>query len=167
MKRILILITLCLVSWYSYSQKQDSLIPHKGFYFQPGVAFGATFTDNNPTMIAELSVAGYYRFSRVFSIGAGVSTYNTEMLNLFLIPRFNLISITNHRSHFPFLAIRGGYSWSTWTGDQFGDDKGPIIDLMLGWSFFSPKGKLRWNVYLSPGIYQFEFIPKAGLCFEL
>lgn len=166
MKRNIIIFILCLVPWLSFSQKQDSLIPRKSFYFQPGVAFGLTLTENNPTMIAELSATGGYLFSRVFSLGAGISSYNTESLNLYLLVRFNVIAITSHRSHYPFIAIRGGYSWSTWTGTHFGDDKGPIVDLMLGWSFYTPEGKLRWNVFLSPGLYQFEFMPKAGLTFE-
>lgn len=163
MKKSLIVSLLLLGSLPIIAQQND-LAERPGKYFwQAGVAFGATFTENNPTAVVELYTTHGYRFSKTFSIGAGISTYSTETLNLYLITRFNLLHPTEKRSHYPFVALRGGFAWSTWTGEHWGDDKGPIIDLQLGWSFYTPEGKLRWSAYLSPGLYQFEFIPKAGL----
>jgi hypothetical protein len=117
-------------------------------------------------MVVEPYATLGYRFSHHLMMGGGISTYNTETLNLYALLRLNLMRIKETRTHYPYIAFRGGYSWSTWTGDNWGDDKGPIFDLHLGWSFYTPEGKIRWSVYLSPGLYQFEFIPKAGLCFE-
>ncbi len=157
-------ILLLLLACVTVRAQQPAEPGHSGGYFwQAGVAFGGTFTENNPTAVVEIFTTHGYRFSRTFSLGAGLSTYSTETLNLYLLTRFNLLHPTETRTHYPFIALRGGYAWSTWTGEHWGDDKGPILDLQLGWSFYTPEGKLRWSVYLSPGLYQYEFMPKAGL----
>lgn len=164
--RFLSIMLLILSAFQISAQEQDTYYHPHGYAWHAGVAVGATFTDNNPTAVVEVFTTHGYQFSRRIFAGAGISTYSTETLNLYLLARFNFGKIKSIESSYPYLAFRGGYSWSTWTGDNWGDDKGPIIDPMLGWSFYTPEGKLRWNVYLNPGIYQYEFIPKIGLCFE-
>lgn len=140
---------------------------NKGYFFDVGLAFGGTFPKNSdPKAMLEVYTTHGYQFSNTFSLGAGIGTYNTETLNLYVQLRFNMHDIDENRTHYPYIAIRGGYSWSTWTGDAFGDDKGPLIDPHLGWSFYTKAANLRWSVYAAPSLYQFNFIPKIGLAFE-
>lgn len=141
-------------------------IHNKGYFCDVGLAFGGTFPKDNPKAIFEVFTTHGYQFSNTFSIGAGLSTYNTENLTVYLQFRFNLRNINENRTHYPYIALRGGYSWSTWTGDTWGDDRGPIIDPRLGWSFYTKEANLRWSVFLAPSFYQFHFVPKIGLAFE-
>lgn len=157
-----------LLSSTMLSAQAKSYAKHnKGYFFDVGLAFGATFPKNNdPKAMLEVYTTHGYQFSNTFSLGAGIGTYNTETLNLYIQLRFNMHDISETRSHYPYIALRGGYSWSTWTGDSFGDDKGPLVDPHLGWSFYTKEANLRWSVYVAPSFYQFHFIPKIGLAFE-
>jgi hypothetical protein len=166
MKKIVGFFMFSLLSVILMAQEQTTSPRPHGLFWQAGVAFGATFTEDKPTMVAEPFATLGYRFSHHLMLGGGLSTYNTETLNLYALARINLLRPSETRTHYPYVAFRGGYAWSTWTGETWGDDKGPMFDLHLGWSFYTPEGKLRWSVYLSPGLYQYEFVPKAGLCFE-
>ncbi len=140
---------------------------NKGYFCDVGLAFGGTFPKNNdPKVILEAFTTHGYQFSNTFSLGAGVGTYLTETINVYLQLRFNLRDITETRTHYTYISIRGGYSWSTWTGDAWGDDKGPIVDPRFGWSFYTKEVNLRWSVFVAPSFYQFHFIPKIGLAFE-
>jgi len=151
-----------------YGAQPKSYAKHnKGYFFDAGLSFGGTFPKNvDPKAILEVFTTHGYQFSNTFSLGVGLSTYNTETINIYLQVRFNLRNINETRTSYPYIALRGGYSWSTWTGDTWGDDKGPIIDPHLGWSFYTKEANLRWSVFGSPGFYQFHFIPKIGLAFE-
>ena len=140
---------------------------NKGYFFDVGVAFGGTFPKNEiPKAIVEAFTTHGYQFSNTFSLGAGIATYNTQTINVYLQLRFNLRDINETRTHYTYIALRGGYSWSTWTGDSWGDDKGPLVDPRFGWSFYTKEANLRWSVFLAPSLYQFHFIPKIGLAFE-
>lgn len=140
---------------------------NKGYFFDAGLAFGGTFPKNlTPKPILEVYTTHGYQFSKTFSLGAGIGTYNTQTLNVYVQLRFNLRDINENRTHYTYIALRGGYSWSTWTGDNFGDDKGPLVDPRFGWSFYTKAANLRWSVYAAPSFYQFHFIPKIGLSFE-
>ncbi|MCX6277213.1 MAG: hypothetical protein NT004_03840 [Bacteroidetes bacterium] len=140
---------------------------NKGYFFDAGISVGGRFPKNiDPKLIIEAFTTHGYQFSNTFSLGAGLSTYNTETINIYLQLRFNLRNINETRTSYPYISLRGGYSWSTWTGDTWGDDKGPIVDPHIGWSFFTKEANLRWSVFVSPGFYQFNFIPKIGLAFE-
>ena len=139
---------------------------NRGYFFDVGLSFGGTFPKDNPKAIFEVFTTHGYQFSNTFSLGLGLSTYNTENIALYLQIRFNLRNINETRSSYPYIALRGGYSWSTWTGDTWGDDRGPIIDPHLGWSFYTKEANLRWSVFMAPSFYQFHFIPKIGLAFE-
>ena len=139
---------------------------NKGYFFDAGGAFGGTFPKSGPTAIFEVYTTHGYQFSNTFSLGAGVSTYNTENITVYVQFRFNLRDISETRTSYPYLALRSGYSWSTWTGEKWGDDKGPIVDPRLGWSFYTKEANLRWSVFLAPSFYQIHFIPKIGLAFE-
>lgn len=150
-----------------YAHPKSYAKHNRGYFFDVGVAFGGAFPKNvDPKAIFELFTTHGYQFSNTFSLGGGISTYNTENLTLYLQTRFNLANLTETRSHYPYLSLRLGYSWSTWTGDQWGDDKGPIVDPHLGWSFYTKEANLRWSVYAAPSFYQYHFIPKIGLAFE-
>ena len=140
---------------------------NKGYICDVGVAFGGTFPKNiEPKAVLEVFTTHGYQFSNTFSLGAGASTYSTETINIYLQLRFNLRNTTETRTSYPYISLRGGYSWSTWTGEAWGDDKGPIEELKLGWSFYTTEANLRWSVFLAPSLYQFHFIPKIGLAFE-
>ncbi|MCX6286472.1 MAG: hypothetical protein NTY96_05105 [Bacteroidetes bacterium] len=140
---------------------------NKGYFCDVGVAFGGTFPKKNePKAILEVFTTQGYQFSNTFSLGAGLATYNTETINIYLQLRFNLRDINESRTHYTYIAIRAGYSWSTWTGEAWGDDKGPIVDPRFGWSFYTKAANLRWSVFAAPSFYQFHFVPKIGLAFE-
>jgi hypothetical protein len=150
-----------------FAQAKSYAGHNKGYFFDVGLAFGGTFPKgNDPKAILEVYTTHGYQFSNTFSLGAGIATYSTETINAYLQLRFNLHDINENRTHYPYLALRGGYSWSTWTGDAWGDDKGPLIDPRFGWSFYTKEANLRWSVYAAPSFYQFHFIPKIGLSFE-
>jgi hypothetical protein len=140
---------------------------NKGYFCDVGIAFGATFPKGeDPKAILELSTTHGYQFSNTFSLGVGAGTYNTETINVYMQLRFNLRKLTEKKTHYTYIALRGGYSWSTWTGEHWGDDRGPLIDPRFGWSFYTKEANLRWSVFLAPSFYQFHFIPKIGLAFE-
>ncbi len=166
MKTIITFLLLLLCSVELSAQTKSYAKHNKGYFFDVGVSFGGTIPANGPKAIFEVFTTHGYQFSNTFSLGVGLSTYNTENINLYLQARFNLRKLTETRTSYPYLSLRGGYSWSTWTGDTWGDDKGPIIDPHLGWSFYTKEANLRWSVFLAPGFYQFHFIPKIGLAFE-
>jgi hypothetical protein len=147
--------------------KKDYSKHNKGYFCDVGVAFGGTFPKgSNPNAILEVYTTHGYQFSNTFSLGAGVATYNTQTINVYLQLRFNLRNIDDTRTHYPYIALKGGYSWSTWTGDTWGDDRGPIEEIKFGWSFYTKEANLRWSVFAAPSLYQFHFIPKIGLAFE-
>ncbi len=150
------------------SRGKKSYAKHnKGYFFDVGVSFGATFPKGvDPKAIVEVYTTHGYQFSNTFSLGVGVATYNTENIIAYLQLRFNMHDINESRTHYPYLSLKGGYAWSTWTGDKWGEDKGPIVDLRLGWSFYTKAANLRWSVYAEPSLYQYHFIPKIGLAFE-
>jgi hypothetical protein len=140
---------------------------NKGYFFDAGIAFGGTFPKNSsPKAILEAFTTHGYQFSKTFSLGVGVGTYNTQTINAYLQVRFNLRDINEARTSYTYIAVRMGYSWSTWTGDKWGDDKGPLFDPRFGWSFYTKSANLRWSVFAAPSFYQFHFIPKIGLAFE-
>lgn len=150
-----------------FAQQKSYAKHNKGYICDVGLAFGGTFPKgNDPKAILEIYTTHGYQFSNTFSLAAGLATYSTETINVYLQLRFNLHDINENRTQYPYLAIRGGYSWSTWTGDAWGDDKGPLIDPRFGWSFYTKEANLRWSVYAAPSFYQFHFIPKIGLSFE-
>lgn len=166
-KICIILITLALFPLTLCAEKKSHAQQSKGYFCDAGVSFGATFPKGeDPRAVVEVFTTHGYQFSKIFSLGAGIATYNTETFNVYMQLRFNLKHTTETRSHYPFIALRGGYSWSTWTGESFGDDKGPIVDPHLGWSFYTPQANLRWSVFAAPSLYQWHFIPKVGLAFE-
>lgn len=166
MKARLILI-IFLSGFTALSAGAKSYAKHnKGYVCDVGVAFGGTFPKDNPQAILEVFTTHGYQFSNTFSMGAGVSTYLTKNINVYLQLRFNLRDINENRTSYPYISLKGGYSWSTWTGEAWGDDKGPIEELKLGWSFYTKEANLRWSVFLAPGLYQFHFVPKIGLAFE-
>jgi len=149
------------------SAQHKSYAKHnKGYFFDAGISVGGSFPKDSPKAILEAFTTHGYQFSNTFSLGLGLSTYNTETINLYLQLRFNLRNINESRTHYTYIALRGGYSWSTWTGDAWGDDRGPIIDPRFGWSFYTKAANLRWSVFLAPSFYQLHFIPKVGLAFE-
>ncbi len=165
--RISILLVLLGFAALSARAAKDYSKHNIGYFCDVGVAFGGTFPKNNePKALLEVFTTQGYQFSKTFSIGAGVSTYSTETINIYLQLRFNLRDINETRTHYTYISIRGGYSWSTWTGDAWGDDKGPIVDPRFGWSFYTKAVNLRWSVFAAPSFYQFHFIPKIGLAFE-
>jgi len=168
MKTRIAIFAFLLLSSASLSAHNKSYAKHnKGYFFDAGLSFGATFPKNyDPKALVEIFTTHGYQFSNTFSLGAGIATYNTETINLYMQVRFNLRNINDARSHYIYLALRGGYSWSTWTGEAWGDDKGPIVDPRLGWSFYTKEANLRWSVFIAPSFYQFQFIPKIGLAFE-
>jgi len=139
---------------------------NKGYFFDAGFSFGGTFPKDDPKAIFEVFTTHGYQFSNTFSLGAGLSTYNTVNINVYLQFRFNLRNTSETRTSYPYISLKGGYSWSTWTGDKWGDDKGPTEELKLGWSFYTKEANLRWSVFIAPSLYQFSFIPKIGLAFE-
>ncbi len=147
--------------------KKSYAIHNKGYFFDVGVSAGASFPKGvYPKAILEVYTTHGYQFSNTFSLGLGVSTYNTESIIAYLQLRFNLRKIKETRTSYPYISLKGGYSWSTWTGDTWGDDKGPWEELKLGWCFYTKEANLRWSVYVAPSLYQFSFIPKIGLAFE-
>ncbi len=165
--RIAVLLILFSCAAMSALAKKDYSKHNKGYFCDVGMAFGCTFPKGtNPNALLEVYTTHGYQFSNTFSLGAGVSTYNTTNLCLYLQLRFNLRNTTETRTSFPYISLRGGYSWSTWSGDAWGDDKGPTEELKLGWSFYTKAANLRWNVFAAPCLYQFHFIPKIGLAFE-
>ncbi len=165
--RIIIIVVFLLSSTILNAQKKSYAKHNKGYFFDAGVSFGASFPKgNDPRPILEVFTTHGYQFSNTFSLGAGLSTYNTENINIYLQLRFNLRNINESKTSYLYIALRGGYSWSTWTGEAWGDDKGPIVDPHLGWSFYTKEANLRWSVFVSPSFYQFHFIPKIGLAFE-
>ncbi|MEI6172448.1 MAG: hypothetical protein WCR01_01750 [Bacteroidota bacterium] len=176
MKTRIFLLILLLISTALSAQDSTALRPkakksyaihNKGYFFDVGMSAGATFpTGVNPKAILEVYTTHGYQFSNTFSLGVGVSTYNTENINIYMQLRFNLRKIKETRTSYPYISLRGGYSWSTWTGDSWGDDKGPMEELKLGWCFYTKEANLRWSVFLAPSLYQFHFIPKIGLAFE-
>jgi hypothetical protein len=176
MKTRISLFILLLISTVLSAQDSTSLKTHhkksyakhnKGYFFDVGVAPGATFPKGvEPKAIFEVFTTHGYQFSNTFLLGVGISTYNTENINLYLQLRFNLRNINETRSSYPYISLKAGYSWSTWTGDYWGEDKGPMEELKLGWSFYTKEANLRWSVFLAPSLYQFQFIPKIGLAFE-
>lgn len=150
-----------------WAQHKSYAVHNIGYFFDAGISFGATFPKNNePKAVVEVFTTHGYQFSKTFSLGAGIATYNTETINIYMQVRFNLRDINDTRSHYTYIALRGGYSWSTWTGDNWGDDKGPLIDPRFGWSFYTKEANLRWSIFAAPSFYQFHFIPKVGLAFE-
>lgn len=150
-----------------YAQPKSYAIHNKGYFCDAGVAFGATFPKGAlPRPMLEVFTTHGYQFSNTFVLGAGVSTYNTENIIVYLLTRFNLRNLNETRTSYPYISLRVGYSWSTWTGETWGDDKGPVEELKLGWSFYTKEANLRWSVFLAPSLYQFHFIPKIGLAFE-
>jgi len=149
------------------AQAKKSYAKHnKGYFYDVGISFGGTFPKDNPQAFMEAFTTQGYQFSNTFSVGVGVATYNTQTVNVYLQLRFNLRNVTETRAHYPYIALRGGYSWSTWTGETWGDDRGPIVDPRFGWSFYTKEANLRWSVFLAPSFYQFHFMPKIGLAFE-
>lgn len=166
MKRNIIVLLMVLCGLLTQAQSHSYAVHRKGYFFDAGVAFGGHFPKSGPKAMLEVFTTHGYQFSNTFSLGAGIATYSTETLNIYMQFRFNLRNINESKSHYTYIALRGGYSWSTWTGDQWGDDKGPIIDPRFGWSFYTPKANLRWSIFAAPSLYQFHFIPKAGLSFE-
>jgi len=162
-----ITIVVLLLSSVTLNAHPKSYAKHnKGYFFDVGLAFGASFPKGDPKPILEVFTTHGYQFSNTFSLGAGVSTYNTENINVYLQLRFNLRNIDETKTHYTYISLRGGYSWSTWTGDTWGDDKGPVVDPRFGWSFYTKEANLRWSVFVAPSFYQFHFIPKIGLAFE-
>ena len=162
-----IAIVILLLSFAVLSVQAKSYAKHNlGYFFDAGIAFGGTFPKDGPKAIGEVFTTHGYQFSNTFSLGAGLSTYNTENITLYLQLRFNLRDINETKTHYTYIALRAGYSWSTWTGDTWGDDKGPIVDPRFGWSFYTKEANLRWSVFLAPSFYQFHFVPKIGLAFE-
>ena len=167
MKPHLVLLILLLIPVALNAQHKSYAKHNKGYFFDVGVAFGGTFPKNEqPKAIVEAFTTHGYQFSNTFSLGAGIATYNTTTFNVYMQFRFNLRNISEERTHYTYIAIRGGYSWSTWTGDHWGDDKGPLVDPRFGWSFYTKEVNLRWSVFAAPSFYQFHFIPKVGLAFE-
>lgn len=165
--RIVLLLLLMIPAALSAREKKSYAKHNKGYFFDAGVAAGCRFPKHNePIMLMEVYTTHGYQFSNTFSLGVGVATYNTETINAYLQTRFNLRNIDEKKSHYTYIAVRLGYSWSTWPGDAWGDDKGPLIDPRFGWSFYTPAVNLRWSVYAAPSFYQFNFIPKIGLSFE-
>jgi hypothetical protein len=176
MKNRILLIVLLLIS--TALSAQDSTSPgtkgkksyakhNKGYFFDVGLSAGATFPKGvDPKAIVEVYTTHGYQFSNTFSLGVGISTYNTENIIGYLQLRFNLRKIKETRTSYPYISLKGGYAWSTWTGDSWGDDKGPIEELKLGWCFYTKEANLRWSVFAAPSLYQFHFIPKIGLAFE-
>ncbi len=161
-------ILLLLLSSVELSAQAKSYAKHnKGYFCDVGVAFGGMFPKNNdPKAVLEVFTTHGYQFSNTFSLGGGLSTYNTENIIVYCQLRFNLRNITDTRTHYTYISLRGGYSWSTWTGETWGEDKGPIIDPRFGWSFYTKEVNLRWSVFVAPSFYQFHFVPKIGLAFE-
>lgn len=167
MKTRITIFLFLLLSSSVFSAPPKSYAQHnKGYFFDVGGSFGGTFPKDNPQSIFEVYTTHGYQFSNTFSLGVGVSTYNTESIIAYLQLRFNLRKLTETRTSYPYIALKGGYSWSTWTGETWGDDRGPIVDLRLGWSFYTKEANVRWSVYMEPSLYQFHFIPKIGLAFE-
>jgi hypothetical protein len=168
MMRTRISILVLLLSSAVMSAQAKSYAKHnKGYFFDAGLSFGGTFPKkSDPKAVLEVFITQGYQFSKTFSLGAGISTYNTVNINIFLEFRFNLRDINETRTSYPYITLKGGYSWSTWTGDAWGDDKGPMEELKLGWSFYTKEANLRWSVFLAPSLYQFHFIPKIGMAFE-
>ncbi|MEI8005876.1 MAG: hypothetical protein WCI48_06690 [Bacteroidota bacterium] len=165
--RIAVLLILFSCAALSALAKKDYSKHNKGYFCDVGIAFGCTFPKGtNPNALLEVYTTQGYQFSNTFSLGAGVSTYNTTNICGYLQLRFNLRNTTETRTSFPYISLRGGYSWSTWSGDAWGDDKGPTEELKLGWSFYTKAANLRWSVFAAPCLYQFHFIPKIGLAFE-
>jgi hypothetical protein len=149
------------------AKKKSYNVHNKGYFFDAGVALGAMFPKNlDPRMVLEVFTTHGYQFSNTFSLGAGLSTYNTENITIYGQVRFNLRNISETKTHYTYISIRGGYSWSTWTGDSWGDDKGPVVDPRFGWSFYTKAANLRWSVFAAPSFQQFHFLPKIGLAFE-
>ena len=166
MKTIVTFLLLLLCAVELSAQTKSYAKHNKGYFFDAGVSFGSTFPAGGPQAIIEVFTTHGYQFSNAFSLGLGLSTYTTKNINVYLQARLNLRKLTETRTSYPYFSIRGGYSWSTWTGDAWGDDKGPIVDPHLGWSFYTKEANLRWSVFLAPSFYQFYFIPKIGLAFE-
>jgi len=166
-KSRLIILLLILSSAVLSAQAKSYAKHNKGYFCDVGVAFGGTFPKNNePKALLEVFTTHGYQFSNTFSLGAGLATYSTETINIYLQLRFNLRNINETRTSYPYISLKGGYSWSTWTGVNWGDDKGPIEELKFGWSFYTKEANLRWSVFAAPSLYQFHFIPKIGLAFE-
>jgi hypothetical protein len=166
MKTRIIIFILLLSAAESQAHHKSYAKHNKGYFFDVGLAAGGIFTKDNPKAILEVFTTHGYQFSNTFSLGVGVATYNTMNLNIYGQVRFNLRNISEAKPHYIYIALRGGYSWSTWTGDTWGEDKGPIVDPHLGWSFYTKEANLRWSVFVAPSFYQFHFIPKIGLAFE-
>jgi len=166
MKRNTIILIFLLSPVILWSQHKSYAKHNKGYFFDVGVAFGGSFPKDNPQAILELYTTHGYQFSNTFSVGVGIGTYNTQTINAYMQLRFNLRNISEAKPGYLYIALRGGYSWSTWTGETWGEDKGPLVDPRLGWSFLTKEANLRWSVYLAPSFYQFHFIPKMGLSFE-
>lgn len=161
-----LLVLLIIGPFLLQAQHRSYAVHNKGYFCDVGIALGATFPGTIPRPIVEVYTTHGYQFSNTFSLGLGVGTYNTTFLNLYMQFRFNLRNINETRTHYTYIAVRGGYSWSTWTGDKFGDDRGPLVDPRFGWSFYTKEVNFRWSVYLAPSFYQYTFIPKIGLSFE-
>jgi len=165
--KVILLVVLFSFAGLGTQAKKDYTKHKKGYFFDAGIDCGGTFPKgSNPNIIMEAYTTHGYQFSNTFSLGVGVATYNTQTINTYLQLRFNLRKIDSTRTSYPYISLQGGYSWSTWTSNTWGDDRGPIEEIKLGWSFYTKQANLRWSVFLAPSLYQFHFIPKIGLAFE-
>ena len=82
MKTTITILCIFLSSAVLYAQKKSYAKHNRGYFFDAGVSFGGTFPKNDPKAIFEVFTTHGYQFSNTFSLGAGLSTYNTENITI-------------------------------------------------------------------------------------
>ncbi|CDN30918.1 hypothetical protein BN938_0817 [Mucinivorans hirudinis] len=122
---------------------------------------------NDPGMTYALFGGINYRITPRFSLGLGVGIYKTEFVAAYLHLNFNLRREHSTKDNYPYIGIQAGGVYSTWIGENFGDERGFMMEPRLGWSFYSKKGQLRYNVFAGANLFSFSLTPKIGIAFEL
>ena len=157
---------LALATLPAAAQESKSILPQRGYAGSAGVAFGFAFAERGAIPMGEISTTHGFQFNPSLFLGAGVLTLNTQFVSFYAQVAKSLRKPKESRPSYPFFSARAGYMMSTWVGEHFGDEKGIYLEPNFGWSFYSPKGRLRYNVYVGVSYYVFSFIPRVGLTFD-
>lgn len=141
-------------------------LPQRGYKGEAGLAVGVPVSERGISPVIDFSTLHGYQFNSRLFLGVGLSTINTEFLDLYLELRGNLRKPTVGRPSYPFLSFKAGYSVSTWIGEKFADQRGVVVEPRFGWSFYSKAGHLRYNAFCSMEVFSYTLIPKIGIAFE-
>lgn len=145
----------------STAQESKSL-PQRGYVGEVSLGLGGIISEQGFMPMGELSTTHGYQFNSRWFLGGGVATINTQYLSFFGAFSVNLRRPSAEHPSFPYFGLRVGYTFSTWTSDKFGDEKGLYIDPQLGWSFYSKAGRLRYNTFIAASFFNFTLVPRVG-----